>query len=304
MDLQEDGYSRYWETEEFEDKVARGLIAMYENKLKIHKRCLPSTRLSAELIRRVQQLGCYFPASDRIMQETFNEQTGKASSVQCIDVVNDLRPDYAILCTDEGYDDNGKKLDGYLYVNYMERIKCLPKPFKTDVQGKIYRIAFLNYENEQINGSCDYVVIDSKGEVHPVFRYVNTYNPITGVSGHVKNIPNGESKNCEDNVTIWASATIQYYQDRRHLWNVRAKEGIAKATFAVYTEQIQSLFYSRELPLTTTGRKKPILHWVKAHQRRMKEGIEYDVDKYLRGTHEFVYQNTKFEIINPIKKRI
>jgi hypothetical protein len=104
-----------------------------------------------------------------------------------------------------------------------------------------------------------------------------------------------------DFTTTSASSVIQFWQDRRYLWNVTAKEGIAKATFSVYPEQVKSLFYARDMPMTETGRKRPILHWVAAHNRRLKNGIDVDIDKHLRGINEFVYQGTKFVISRPLK---
>lgn len=295
MDLKDSDYSPYWETDEFEDLVARGLIAMYESKIKVNKRSLPATRISEEMMRRVRRIGCYFPSNDRVIYSEPAED-GRAAKVQTIDVLNDGRPDQCLWSTRA----NNLWEEGYLQTFYMESIPSLPKPFKTDHGGKIYRVAALNF-NERVTGVCDYVTINSKGEVRSVYRPVHYFDKVTGRSIAIRDLPQSDTEHAEDCITVWASAALQIYQDRRYLWNVQAKEGIARATFAVHQEQIKSLFYARDLPMTETGRKKPILHWVKAHQRRMKEGIEFDVEKHLRGSTEFVYNNTKFEIINPIK---
>jgi hypothetical protein len=103
---------------------------------------------------------------------------------------------------------------------------------------------------------------------------------------------------------VWASCVLGLGSDKKHLWNVTANEGFAKATFGVYPEQIKSLFYSRELPMTETGRKRPILHWVRSHRRRIKEGIEVDIEKHLKGINEFVYNGTKFIITRPLKLKV
>jgi hypothetical protein len=292
----ESNYSPYWETEEFEDLVARGLIAMYESKIKINKRSLPATRLSEDLLRRVRQIGCYFPSNDRVI---YSPQTddGRASRVQEIDPISDGRPNVCL------WSNNADNLweKNYLQTFYMEAIRELPKPFKSDYPGKIYRVAALSF-NEQVTGVCDYVTINSKGQVRSVYRPVQYHDPVTGRHMNIKDLPQSDTDHAEDCITIWAAATLQIYQDRRYLWNVCAKEGVAKATFAVHPEQIKSLFYARDLPMTETGRKRPILHWVSSHQRRMKSGTDVDIEKYLRGTHEFVYNNTKFEITNPTKE--
>jgi hypothetical protein len=103
-------------------------------------------------------------------------------------------------------------------------------------------------------------------------------------------------------LTNWSergSVALFYWCDRVNMFNVMAEEGEAKALFGIYESQIKSLFYARKLPMTITGRKKPILHWVKAHQRRIREGIEIDIKKYLRGESDFVMNGTRFHIVSP-----
>ena len=95
------------------------------------------------------------------------------------------------------------------------------------------------------------------------------------------------------------SLVIQQYNDNQYLWNVSAIEGDAKINVACYKENIKSLFYARQLPVTETGRKRPILHWVRAHKRRLKEGVDIDIQKYLRGVTEIEMDKTKFIISSP-----
>jgi hypothetical protein len=94
--------------------------------------------------------------------------------------------------------------------------------------------------------------------------------------------------------------SINLYSDRKNYWNVMAYEDDgARVLFGVEEEEVKSLFYSRSLPLTDTGRKRPILHWVAAHKRRLAAGTEIDIEKFLRGTNEFVMSGTKFMITRP-----
>lgn len=296
----EEEYSPYWETNEFEDLVTRSLIAMYETKIKIQKRSLPATRLSPELIQSVRRLGCYFPSNDRVIETNPNSTGDKLAKIQIYDILNNGLPQKAIWTMDAE-----NKYNAYLATYYIEKIPVIPKPFLPQFEGKKYKLAAIFFENEIITGTVDYFTIRNDGAIGSCYRIYEGTNPRTGQHYRLKEHAKPDTTNhaTEDFVAGWATAVLQVYQDRLHLWNVRAIEGAAKATFAVHPEQIKSLFYSRDLPMTETGRKRPILHWVKAHQRRMKEGLEYDVDKYLRGTHEFVYNNTKFEIINPIKNK-
>lgn len=139
-----------------------------------------------------------------------------------------------------------------------------------------------------------YVYIDDKGGIYDTYARRHDGELITTAHGTFNST--GDVSDIG-----WASAIIGFYQDRRHLWNVVANEGKAKATFGVHPEQIKSLFYARDLPMTETGRKRPILHWVNAHKRRIEKGYEVDIDKHLRGINEFVYQGTKFTITQPFK---
>jgi hypothetical protein len=297
-------YSPYWETDEFEDLVVSSLIGLYETNIKPEKRGPKNCRFDMELFTRLRSLGCYFPSNDRVCQVTFEEDGETLSSTQHIDPVNDGIPDYAILSSNPG------TISEYLWSFYVERVKFLPKGWKAPRPGKIFRVTQIFFGNTQVEGCGTYVVIDKNGLIESCFMPVIISDPNTGrqiLHHHRPRMLEGGSegtKHTRDYYSAWTSNTIQFYQDRRHLWNVRAKEGIAKATFAVHEEQIKSLFYSRELPMTETGRKRPILHWVASHQRRMKSGIDFDVKEHLRGTNEFVYNGTMFEIINPQKESV
>ena len=307
-------YSPYWETDEFEDLVTRSLIGMYESKIKKNKG-EKSCQFTPEMLQRIRMLGCYFPSNDRIISISQNDN-GQAAAIQEFQIECDGRPYQGIVCSNpsngcDANDQESMRFGSYLEITYFERLKEFPKPNKCDVNGRKYRLINIWYRNDRIEGICNYFVMTPDGKIVSSYRIVQDYDPITGRCNFLRKDEawlkardtTGDYWGCEDKVSLLANVTLQFYQDRKYLWNVLAKEGIAKATFAVHPEQVKSLFYSRELPMTDSGRKRPILHWVKAHQRRMKEGIEFDVKDHLRGTSEFVYNGTKFEIINPFKER-
>lgn len=107
---------------------------------------------------------------------------------------------------------------------------------------------------------------------------------------------------------LFLSYVIGLHNDRRYFWEVQATEEFwkdypAKAMFSIDEEYIKSLFYARSVPLTNSGRLRPILHWVKAHKRRLKEGIDIDINKHMRGIDSFVMHDVKFSITQPRKKR-
>lgn len=102
-----------------------------------------------------------------------------------------------------------------------------------------------------------------------------------------------------------AAATINAEEDKRHIWLVGTEEetiGVkTPLQLGVDAEQVKSLFYARSLPVTETGRKRPILHWVRSHKRRLQDGIDVDIAKHLRGVEAFDMGGFSFRITQPTK---
>lgn len=101
------------------------------------------------------------------------------------------------------------------------------------------------------------------------------------------------------------SATLGVVTDFRNLWNVQTEESVigdgtqTPIRLGVTPEQAKSLFYAREAPITDAGRKRPILHWVRCHKRRLAAGIDVDISKHLRGVTEFDMGGFGFKITSP-----
>lgn len=108
-------------------------------------------------------------------------------------------------------------------------------------------------------------------------------------------------------LALWFSLVANAYADRKYLWSVETEETVlsrdmkARLMLGVSESHIQSLFYARKLPRTEIGRRRPILHWVSAHQRRIREGIEIDVKQHMRGVEKFEMDNLTFTITSPTK---
>lgn len=297
-------YNEYWETDEFEDLVARGLIGLYETKIKRTKKCPKAVRFDDEILNKMRRVGCYFAPGDRLAHFKF-EENGDSSATQEIDIINDGLPDNALVSLHPKNFDNVDK-DIFLISFFLEKLNSIPRPFASDIGGKAYRLMQISFTDKKTEGHGTIVTVDKFGKLQSC--YISENNGVDAIGRPIKvklkPFAPGKSEGCTDYHSVWSSFCFQISQDRRYLWNVQAQEGIAKSTFGVYPEQIKSLFYARDLPQTDTGRKRPILHWVNAHQRRMKIGTEVDVEKYLRGTHEFVMNGTKFKITNPLKQKL
>lgn len=66
-------------------------------------------------------------------------------------------------------------------------------------------------------------------------------------------------------------------------------------------EEVKSLLYARSLPMSATGRKRPILHLVEAHKRRMRSGIDVDIASFLRGQQTVEIGGTAFKVNPPAR---
>lgn len=109
--------------------------------------------------------------------------------------------------------------------------------------------------------------------------------------------------------TVWPTLVFNAWADRRYLWQVRTQDHVIQhletpLTLGVGEEHVKSLFYARNLPVTETGRKRPILHWVRAHARRIAEGTDIDVARHLRGITAFEMDGLQFAIVSPDKETL
>ena len=104
---------------------------------------------------------------------------------------------------------------------------------------------------------------------------------------------------------FYPSMAMNAWADQKYHWLANTSEdvgvGILKLRLGLSKEHIKSLFYARSLPVTDTGRKRPILHWVRSHKRRIKEGIEIDIDHHLRGITQVEMDGLRLEITQPNK---
>ena len=274
-----------WDKENFEDLVVKGLLSLCENKVAdkwatAYRNAVPPERkISDTDLRWMRQVGVYFAPDDRITLTRF------------IDTKNDGLPEFGLSTLESNNDPEG--MESYLASTFTRRIRSLPSSVKPIKLGVPY-VVYLFYPQTQggFLGFKDYITI----------------NPVTGKVAETKYNKRDSSFRPEIDPevganmnTVFATAALNFWADRKYLWNVVAVENDIKATFGVYEEQIKSLFYSRTVPVTDTGRKRPILHWVATHKRRMKTGTEITINEFLRGITEFEMNGTIFKITRPMK---
>jgi hypothetical protein len=274
-----------WDKEEFEDCITKAIIGLYETK----DSCLGKIKNRTDIMKDprsiitpsdflfTRKLGAYFAPSDRV------------SDPSCVDLHMDGLPSMASWT--ECYEDTGDDLNAYVRMRFLRRINKLPRGMFSLTSGRpiaYYEFMFQAPRNDKDGAYLTkfYATIDSKGKVY-VGKSKNGY-----IFGREE----------EETITGNVAVTIQLWEDRKYLWNVKTIDAdSATVTVGVYPEQIKSLFYSRNLPISDSGRRRPILHWVQSHRRRMKEGIDVDIEKHLRGTESFEMGGSVFTITNPIK---
>lgn len=280
-----------WNSDEFENHVSAGIIGLYET-LKPENRARNAVYGGTQSdVKIVKNAGLFFPARDRISltDEVFLEPGFALLTMMGDETEGVISKEQIMSNTDPD-----KLFEGYIRHFYCQRIKRLPQELISPVSASsIYQITKVEiFSKAGILIDKNYAYIDKNKSVKPIFHRHPEYFPFP--------------KECVQESYLSGrrlAVTINLFDDRQYTWNVLAKEKEAKVLFGVYEEQIKSLFYARDNPVKDSGRKRPILHWVSEHKRRIKNGTDINIEKYLRGSTVFEMNGTTFEILNPQKNK-
>lgn len=213
----------------------------------------------------------------------------------CVDTLNDQLPDYAAI----GLTRRTHRIFAQAVTISVCRHNLLKKNIKTALScaSSIFRTTYVRGFDGFSRNLCGH----SSRDIETI---------VTG--GYAGAMPNGDVIGVDDSggIDLFHANILAYvvsiHNDRRYFWEVAATESFwdrypAKAMFSIDEEYIKSLFYARTIPITATGRLRPILHWVSAHKRRLKEGVDIDVKKHLRGVDAFEMHGVNFSITEPRK---
>ncbi|MGH7849624.1 MAG: hypothetical protein ACREOP_04945 [Thermodesulfobacteriota bacterium] len=281
--------SNLWDEDEFEDHLTKALVMFYEQKygLGTEKACYPY-KVSRQELQFVKDKGVYFPPGDRVV------------SIDEVHIAVDGLPAYGSLCdiTRWKAEEMESGAQKYLSVDAVRKVPRLDPHWKCSyiAGGTCYvHYHFSALEQGGIAMIKDYFLIGKNGELRPTIKMV----PSNSERGPLLR-PAVRDRDSHS-LDVRGVCAINAWADMKYLWNVEALDDNGKAIFGVYSEQVKSLLYARTLPVTETGRKRPILHWVSAHKRRLRNGTEVDISEFLRGTEEFSMYGTKFQISNPTK---
>jgi hypothetical protein len=281
-----------WSTEGFEDTVAKALIACFETKLKKAKSIAPEDRLGEEHLLRLRRRGIYIPSPSRVIEtpETDQERFGMGEH-WAFDMVNDTLPTSGCLAITDSSPRPGMDVyDGYLHAFMFDQRLNLGRGWHKRAAGTIYEIYIISPGAQGVDGERRYITVAKDGKITACQKIIRG-TPQEVVEPHVLS-----------ETEAWGCMALHTTADKRFCWSIAAQDlgQAGTALVGCMREEIKSLLYARSLPMSETGRKKPILHLVEAHKRRMRNGIEIDITGFLRGQDKVEIGSTLFTV-NPPK---
>lgn len=289
----------YWEQDEFEDYIASSMIAMYEEKLVKDKGITPCARVRDKDLKMFRQMGPYIPGWDRLIiapdpnGNCFYDRENDGLVTQgCVGMIK----------TEDSYSDD--QLKGYFHNTSFRRVKSLPKGWISRAPGALYMGVNFVAQNKGYYARRHYFTVTRNGQI--VAADINIPSRSYGPNCYGEKAQIISYSDCEPHLLPEAefnfSMAIQYCADAKYCWSIRAEEAKAKVTLGCQKEEVKSLLYARSLPMTATGRKRPVLHLVEAHKRRLKNGIDVDVTAFLRGQQTVEMDGTIFTVRPPSRQ--
>lgn len=283
--------SDFWSTSEFENTLSSILIAAFETKIRNQKHKLSWARLDKNLLNQVSDIGAYIPSNSRF----FDADAILGGHI--VGSVNDILMPMISGMSPGRIDD---ELKGYAHITYCRPVNSLPKGFVRRGGGQLFRMDFIAYDND-IESETSFLSVNSSGEVRCCdYRIQDQKYGAAGVKTNIHSL----SKDCPSHIQDMErlfSSVAEMTSDRHHSWGITAQEHGAKVNLGCMLEEVKSLFYARSLPVTETGRKRPIIHLVESHKRRIKSGIDIDVKSHLRGINQIEMGGTLFKINPPTR---
>ena len=262
----------FWSYDSFVDAVTSALIAMYETKL--DPECDNDTHgglctLTESDLFRIRRHGLTIPAPDRVFfGDHFDDACGTPSSA-CISFGSHRPPEPDGVQT-------------YCRIVFCKRLVRFPTGIRRTTPGIPYELINLfPQDHGGVIGLRSHLVLKSDGTAR-VQGYVWTpschYDPECGRR--------------EAGLTV----ALQLQEDLQNQWTVTAETDGTRVTVGAYPESIKSVLYARSLPITSSGRRRPILHLVEAHRRRIARGIEIDIAEFLRGAKLVEMDGIRFRV--------
>ena len=271
---------RGWDCDEFEDQIAATVVGLYE------KPCLPSNapaypvQFTGEELARVREHGAYVSHPSRVF---FADELDAP--------VDKIYKGLAVHSLIARGHEAGQEYRSF-YV--LKRAPSIPKPLYAVGPGAPFAFVILAaWPDGRLEALKQYFTADGKNIYPAAFDLGKTkrYPYVT------MNKLLGETH--ADVLKKLATSTFNSIADQMHTWAIASNDSGVRVEVGCYHEEVKSLLYARSLPMTATGRKRPILHLVAAHRRRIKEGVEIDIEQFLRGVRKVEMGGAIFEVRSP-----
>lgn len=282
----------FWAAADFEDTVAAALIACFETKVKKLRGTPPPDRLTEERFAMMRSTGPYIPSTSRLIigPDSVDDRW-------TFDMVNDKLPKVGCIAMTPGAKMAESLPNAYMQMFHVRQVETLGTNWFKRKAGTLYELLNATAESQSVCGERTYFTVTPTGEVWACNVELRDGSRSTFAGARTVGISHPEHYLKE--IEAWASVSLQFLADRRHSWTITAKEQTAKAHLGCMQEEVKSLLYARSLPMTATGRKRPILHLVEAHKRRMANGTDIDVSSFLRGQQVVEIAGTTFTVNPP-----
>jgi hypothetical protein len=284
-----------WSAEDFEDHVSRALIAFFETKIKRRKDLAPEDRVAEDHLIRMRNRGLYIPSSSRFLVAPTDD--APPFGQWQFDLVNDSLPVRGCFAFTSA-PKNENDYDGYLHVQMFDQRAAVGKGWHKRSGGQIYETVILSPGKDAVDGERRFFTVDKHGTIHACDKILGGRLKSGGV-GSVS-LMEFEPHILQE-TEAWASTALQFTSDRRFCWTIAAQESPQGSAvhLGCMREEIKSLLYARTLPMTETGRRRPILHLVEAHKRRLQNGTDIDIATFLRGVPTVDIGGTLFTVRPP-----
>jgi hypothetical protein len=283
----------YWTEDDFEDTVASALIACFETKFKKNRGAAPSDRLTEERIQILRREGPYIASNSRLIMLPEDLDHGPFE----FDIVNDRLPLKGLYAYRPVGKSSESRPNSYLNVNYIRQVQALGRYWHKRKNGTLYEMLTMSAENDGVHGERRFFTVTARGEVVACTQRIPSNRRGTSHGEIVSTIE--PDREWLRDTTSWGTVTLQMLADKRHCWTITAQEKTARMHLGSMMEEVKSLLYARSLPMTATGRKRPILHLVESHKRRMRNGTDIDVTAFLRGQQTVEIGGTVFNVNPP-----
>lgn len=128
------------------------------------------------------------------------------------------------------------------------------------------------------------------GSIQVADELQNKYIPIKGGAymkrTWEKSTWDGPSEDREGCTRSCFAEALSIYQTRKEKWNVGVSNGKKRITFLIDQVHSKTYFQNRNKTVTLSGKTKPIIHFVRAHQQHHGEKV-VEIPEHIRGLREF-----------------